>query len=170
MKQRTLFRLLVTLFTIHCSAFTSSIAFAQDDNPQYEHVMTLNVTLGEAFSVGETVHGTRFVIPITGGTFEGPRIKGEILAGGADYQLQNPKLKRTDLEAIYCIRTHDGVNIHVRNNGIISEGTEGFYFWCSPKFEAPADSPYAWLSNGIYVCRPAGGEPGTIILKVWKVK
>ena len=141
--------------------------------PSLEYVLTLKVKIdGQAFSVGKTSHGNRFVIPITGGTFAGPNIHGEVLAGGADYQLQQPDLKRTELEAIYCIRTHDGVSIHVRNEGIITGEGMQTYFFTAPKFEAPADSPYAWLNDGIYVCRPdfSGGEQGMITLHVWKVK
>lgn len=137
---------------------------AQTADPELEFVLELKVKLGQAFGVGETAHGNRFVIPITGGTFEGPKIKGEVLAGGADYQLQGKN--RTDLEAIYCIRTEDGVSIHVRNNGLI----KGNYFYCSPKFEAPLDSKYAWINDGIYVCKPSGFMADGIALKVWKVR
>lgn len=137
---------------------------AQQTEPEMEFVLELKVKLGQAFGVGQTAHGNRFVIPITGGTFEGPNIKGEVLPGGADYQMQTER--RTDLEAIYCIRTDDGVSIHVRNNGIIA----GNYFWCSPKFEAPLDSKYAWLNDAIYVCRPAGFMDEGIVLRVWKVR
>lgn len=137
---------------------------AQQTEPELEFVLELKVKLGQAFGVGQTAHGNRFVIPITGGTFEGPNIKGEVLQGGADYQMQTER--RTDLEAIYCIRTDDGVSIHVRNVGLIA----GNYFWCSPKFEAPLDSKYAWLNDAIYVCRPAGFMDGGIVLRVWKVR
>ncbi|MBR6369637.1 MAG: DUF3237 family protein, partial [Bacteroidaceae bacterium] len=102
--------------------------------PELEYVVRLNVSLGQAFSVGDTGKGTRTVIPITGGTFEGPGIKGEVLPGGADYQMQVDG--RTEIEAIYCIRTDDGVSIHVRNCGIIKMGGQGgMYFRCAPKFE-----------------------------------
>ena len=86
------------------------------DAPQLEFVMQLKVTLGETYSCGETQHGRRTVIPITGGTFEGPNIKGTILNGGADYQLANGG--RTEIEAIYSIKTDDGIYIHIRNRGI----------------------------------------------------
>jgi hypothetical protein len=45
------------------------------------------VKLNPALVVGETSHGTRRIIPITGGNFEGPKMKGEILDGGADWQI-----------------------------------------------------------------------------------
>ena len=145
------------------------------NTPQLEFALQLKVTLGEAYSCGETQHGRRTIIPITGGTFEGPNIKGTVLNGGADYQLANAE-NRTELEAIYCIKTDDGVNIHVRNRGIIANGKDEqgnptFYFKAAPQFEAPADSKYAWLNNAIFVCQPdfSGGFKG-IVLNVWKVK
>ena len=146
------------------------------NTPQLEFALQLKVTLGEAYSCGETQHGRRTIIPITGGTFEGPAIKGTIINGGADYQLNNNAIGRTELEAIYCIKTDDGVNIHVRNRGIIANGKDEqgnptFYFKAAPQFEAPADSKYAWLNNAIFVCQPdfSGGFKG-IVLNVWKVK
>ena len=137
------------------------------ETPRLEYVMQLKVTIGEPYSCGETQHGERIVIPITGGTFEGSRLKGTILNGGADYQLANKALKRTELEAIYCIKTDDGVCIHVRNRGVIADK----YFKCAPQFEAPADSKYAWLNNAIFVCSPdwSQGFQG-IVLNVWMVK
>ena len=143
--------------------------------PQAEFVMQLKVTLGETYSCGETQHGRRTVIPITGGTFEGPNIKGTILNGGADYQLANAA-GRTEVEAIYSIKTDDGVYIHIRNRGIIAnskdaQGNPSFYFRCAPQFEAPADSKYEWLNNSLFLCAPSfsQGFQG-IVLNVWRVK
>lgn len=146
------------------------------DAPQLEFVMQLKVTIDEAYSCGETQHGQRVVIPITGGTFEGPRLKGTILSGGADYQLVDKALDRTELEAIYCIKTDDGICIHVRNKGIIAngkdeEGKPTFYFKCAPQFEAPTDSKYAWLNNTLFVCQPDWSQQFKgIVLNVWQVK
>ena len=108
--------------------------------------------------------------------FEGPAIKGTIINGGADYQLANKALNRTELEAIYSIKTDDGVYIHVRNRGIIwngkdANGNPSFYFKAAPLFEAPADSKYAWLNNSLFVCAPDFTQQFKgIVLNVWKVK
>ena len=144
---------------------------AANDTPRLEYVMQLYVTLEPEYVVGEVPHGQRVVIPITGGIFEGPQLKGTIIPGGADYQYKktNGKNQRTELEAIYSIKTDDGVYIHVRNSGIFSMSEQGFYFLTAPKFEAPEDSPYAWLNNAIFVCGPAPSEPNTIRLNIWKV-
>ena len=145
------------------------------ETPQLEFVMQLHVTLDQPYSVGEIPNGRRTVIPITGGTFEGPLLKGTIINGGADYQLASKEGYRTQIEAIYSIKTDDGVYIHVRNRGIICMGKDGngnpsFYFRAAPQFEAPTNSKYAWLNNAIYVCAPAPGQQGGITLNVWKVK
>ena len=90
-------KLMLTL-SMALVAFTlSAQAPSPQQTPQLEFVLQLRVTLGQAYSVGETPHGRRTVIPITGGTFEGPKVKGTIINGGADYQLADPKTNRTEL-------------------------------------------------------------------------
>jgi hypothetical protein len=146
----------------------------EPEAPQLEFALQLKVTLGETFGIDNTQHGRRTVIPITGGTFEGPGIKGTIVNGGADYQLNAEG--RTELEAIYCIKTDDGIYIHVRNRGIIAngkdvEGKPTFYFKAAPQFEAPADSKYGWLNNALFICAPEWSQEFKgIVLNVWKVK
>lgn len=174
MKKIFLTMLFVMLASMTVLAQTYEMALQKA--PDLEFVVQLNVNISGAYTVGETPHGKRTVIPITGGTFEGPLLKGTVLSGGADYQLANKEGNRTELEAIYSIKTDDGVYIHVRNRGIIYHGPDAngqptFYFKAAPQFEAPSDSRYAWLNNAIYVCQPAQKSiPGGITLNVWRVK
>ena len=148
--KKLLFLALLTAFAIKGSAQVET----PKETPQMEFVMQLKVTLDEAYSCGETQHGQRVVIPITGGSLEGPRIKG----------------------TIYCIKTDDGICIHIRNRGIIANGKDAdgkptFYFKCAPQFEAPADSKYAWLNNALFVCQPDWSQQFKgIVLNVWQVK
>lgn len=167
-------KLLLALLTA-CMLQVSAQSYPPKEAPHLEFALQLKVTLGQAFSIENTQHGRRTVIPITGGTFEGPGIKGTIINGGADYQLANAQ-GRTELEAIYCIKTDDGVYIHVRNRGIIAsgqnaDGKPSFYFRAAPQFEAPADSKYGWLNNSLFVCAPEFSQSFQgIVLNVWKVK
>ena len=169
--KKLLLMALLTVITLQVSAQ----AYPPKDAPQLEFALQLKVTLGETFGIENTQHGRRTVIPIIGGTFEGPLLKGTILNGGADYQLANAQ-GRTELEAIYCIKTDDGVYIHVRNRGIIAGGKDEngnptFYFRAAPQFEAPADSKYGWLNNSLFVCAPEfSQEFKGIVLNVWRVK
>ena len=167
-------RLVFTTLLMVWALTTSAQTYPPKDTPQLEFALQLRVTLGETFSIENTQHGRRTVIPITGGTFEGPLLKGTILNGGADYQLNTEN--RTELEAIYCIKTDDNVYIHVRNRGIIANGKDDsgnptFYFKAAPQFEAPADSRYGWLNDALFVCAPEWTpEFKGIVLNVWKVK
>lgn len=167
-------KLLLTFLLAAYGLMGNAQTYPPKDTPQLEFALQLRVTLGEAFSIENTQHGRRTVIPITGGTFEGPLLKGTILNGGADYQLNAEN--RTELEAIYCIKTDDGVYIHVRNRGIIANGKDAngnstFYFKAAPQFEAPADSRYGWLNNALFICAPEWTkEFQGIVLNVWKVK
>lgn len=146
------------------------------DGPGLEFVCELRVNCGPAYTVGKTAHGTRMVIPILGGTFSGPAMKGEVIGGGADYQLVDQEHGRNEIEAIYSIKTDDGVFIHIRNCGLITmnrgeNGAPSFYFRTAPKFEAPQDSPYDWLNNALFVCAPSwGSDFKGIVLNVWKIK
>jgi len=160
-------KLLIMIMCV-CAALNVN-AQNKDEAPQLEFAFEIKVTCDGAFTVGKTQKGDRIVIPITGGTFEGPNIKGKVLPGGADYQLADREHGRTEIEAIYCIQTDDGVNIHVRNTGLICTGKDGFYFRAAPKFEAPNDSKYDWLNNSLFICQPGFGN-GYISLKMWKVK
>lgn len=148
------------------AVMTTALCKAQPaTTPELQHVIDLNVGIGQALHVGPTPHGTRNIVPITGGTFQGPGIRGTILGGGADYQMMSADKGRNELEAIYNLRTDDGVTIHIRNRGIATDS----YFYCTPTFEAPSGSPYAWLNNAVFVCRPIGFKSDSIRLRVWKV-
>jgi hypothetical protein len=107
------------------------------------------------------------VIPITGGTFEGPQIKGALLPGGADWQLIRPD-GLTEVEALYLLRTDDGVTIQVRNRGIrhgpatvmqrLAAGEPvdpgEYYFRAIPVLSAPRGR-YEWLNRSLFVCSGA---------------
>ena len=95
MNKRLLIVALLAALTLNVSAQD----YPPKNTPELEFALQLKVTLGEAFGIDNTQHGRRTVIPITGGTFEGPLLKGTIINGGADYQLNTEN--RTELEAIY---------------------------------------------------------------------
>ena len=148
--------------------------------PKLEYFCELKVKIKPALIVGETPHGTRRIIPISGGSFEGPQIKGEILDGGADWQVVR-KDGVSELEAHYQIKTDDGVIIYIKNTGLrvatpevaarIGRGEpvnpSEYYFRAVPKFEAPTGK-YGWMNNAIFICT---GErnPDNVSIKVWRV-
>jgi hypothetical protein len=122
------------------------------------------VEIGACVDIGATPHGVRRYIPITGGTFEGPAIRGVILPGGADWQTDRPD-GTTELNALYSMRCDDGTVIVVHNSGIVS----GSYIRTTTRFDAPA-GPHDWLNKAQFVgSASAGPRPGTVTIRIFRV-
>jgi Protein of unknown function (DUF3237) len=76
--------------TAHARQSNSNSTGSQKDTPDTPHlefVFEEFVTLGASIHPGETPFGERNIVPITGGTFSGPNIRGKVLSGGWDWQL-----------------------------------------------------------------------------------
>jgi hypothetical protein len=163
--------------------------------PTTEIALELRVSLGPAVSVGQSDSGTRQFIPITGGRFKGDGIQGEVLAGGADWQLVRPD-GVVEVHALYSLRTDDGAVIVVDNNGIIvpppapaSAGAPApaAYVRTSPQFHAPKGK-YDWLNKTVFVgsitpardggsaasagadSRPPAPGGGAVIIRAFRVR
>ena len=84
--------------------------------------------------------GRRKYVPITGGYFAGQHVNGEslsgdVLPGGADWQLERPD-GVLEIDALYSIRTSDDQTIIIHNSGIASQADEGGpYVRTIPKFQ-----------------------------------
>jgi hypothetical protein len=50
-------------------------------------IFVVRCTLAGIQKLGNTPYGERRIIDILGGTVEGPKLKGKILPGGADWQI-----------------------------------------------------------------------------------
>jgi hypothetical protein len=121
------------------------------DLPKMDFIFEEIVTLGEEIKVGQTPFGGRKIIPITGGSFAGPKLKGRILSGGWDWQLALPD-GCSYLKADYMLQTDDGTVINVVNKGALCRqlDAKGERPFTSPVFEAP-NGPYEWLNRGAFV-------------------
>lgn len=79
-------------------------------------ILTVRCALESILNFGNTPYGERRIINILGGTVEGPRLKGKILPGGADWQIV-----RADgvvhLTARYTVETESGGHILVNSEG-----------------------------------------------------
>jgi len=109
-------------------------------------LMTLRLATAPTQSVGSGPHGTRITYPITGGSFEGNRLRGKVLPGGADWTL-----KRQDgiveLDLRITLQTDDGALVHMTFEGIRDDGAPGAsYFRTLPRFET-ADAKYSFLNR-----------------------
>jgi uncharacterized protein DUF3237 len=136
-------------------------------------LMTLRVTVAPPQNIGVVPHGTRRTAPITGGDFEGPRLRGTVLPGGsADWLLVRADgVLEMDLRV--TLRTQDGAIISMKSFGLrhgpqdviaaIGRGDTVdpalYYFRTTPRFTT-GHSAYTFLNRLVAVAtgdrRPEG--------------
>ncbi len=153
---KNMVKLLILFVLFVICGLNSKRAAAQDatppaGTPQLDFVFEETVTLGPSMHPGPTPFGERNIVPITGGVFAGPHIRGKVLSGGWDWQLAT-KNGCNSLQANYMIQTDDGVIINVDNRGRLCSEHSGNAKrnFTTPVFEAPL-GPYEWLNSGAYV-------------------
>jgi hypothetical protein len=150
------------------------------DMPQLEFVCEIQVNIAKPYDLGNTGAGTRKIISLLGGKFEGPMMKGNVLTGGADWQLIKDN-DVADIDARYILETDDGSLIYLSNTGmrvaskevlkqlaageIVNENE--YYFRTIPVFETSSEK-YNWLMKSLFIAKGIR-NPDNVIIQVWKV-
>ncbi len=140
------------------------------DTLSCEFIYEAIVDIADKNSLGQSPMGQRFIVNILGGKFDGPRLKGKVLPGGADRQLLRPDGIK-ELDALYEIQTHDGIVITVHNQVIIDMPSSDQRYACSVvKFRAP-EGPYDWLNKRIFVGNLESQKPlrNAVKIRVFQV-
>jgi hypothetical protein len=153
---------------------------AEDPPPRLDFVGTVEAEVAAPVVVGAGAAGERRIVPILGGRVSGPRLQGEILPGGADFQLIRPD-GVAEIEARYALRLSDGALVYVVNRGLRHAAPEDMarllrgepvppervYFRTAPAFET-ASPAHAWLQRGLFV---GFGErrPASVLVRVFAV-
>ena len=122
-------------------------------------ILLIHCQLQSILKFGVTPYGERRIINILGGTVEGPKLKGRILPGGADWQIvRNDGV--VDLRARYTVETDSGAHILVNSEGLRHGPPEVmerlardetvdpslYYFRAFMRFET-ADPAVSWLNR-----------------------
>ena len=148
--------------------------------PALKFAFELRVQVAQPTVIGDLPTGTRRIIDILDGSFEGPALKGTVLPGGADWQIIHED-GFTEVDARYTLRTDAGQLIYVSNIGIrhappevierLNAGKEVdpalVYFRTVAKFETAA-ADLQWLMRSIFI---ATGEryPTGVVVRFWRV-
>ena len=149
--------------------------------PRLTFAFEARVTVSDPMEVGEVPHGRRRIVAITGGTFEGPNLKGKVLPGGADWQIIQPD-GLSELDTRYTLQTDAGQIIYVQNKGIRHAAPDVMkrllagevvdpslvYFRTVPTFET-ASPDLQWLSRSVFI---GIGEryPNDVRIRFWRVE
>lgn len=145
-----------------------------------EPLMTYRATLDQPVDVGAGPFGARAIYDVTGGEFQGPRLRGKILPSGGDWILLDSEgVGRLDVRATF--ETDDGARIYVQYPGVIvldealqrriaaGEETDfgDTYFAIQPRFET-GDPRYAWLNRVVAVAE-GRALPSAVEYRVFEV-
>lgn len=123
-----------------------------------ELVMELRVDCPEEdrLVVGGNDWGYLKVIQIKGGHFEGEKLRGQVISGGADWNLgvggdREDTVRSRTVFAKYLLQTDDGVFIAIENLGYkYVDQDKNTLIQTTPTFRAPRGR-YEWLNYGVYV-------------------
>ena len=106
-------------------------------------LMLLRLITSPTEEVGATPHGTLSIFPVTGGSFEGERLRGKVLAGGGDW-VTGKADETFELDLRVTLETDDGALIYLTFTGLRDDAHH--YFRTLPRFETAA-STYAFLNR-----------------------
>ena len=142
--------------------------------PRLELVARATVRLAAPRSLGQTPWGERRLVGIVGGSFEGPRLRGVVLPGGADWQVIHAD-GMTSVDTRYALQTHDGALIYIATRGVrwgspevlarifAGEAVEAseYYFRLTAQLETGA-AAYAWVNQRVFIASAARARDAVI--------
>ena len=105
-------------------------------------LMILRLETSATQEIGSTPRGTLTIFPVTGGSFEGERLRGKVLGGGDWVTAQGNGVFALDLRV--TLETDDEGLIHMTFTGVRDEANH--YFRTAPRFETAAPK-YAFLNR-----------------------
>ena len=140
-------------------------ANAEDGLIRFQPLMTVRISAAPPQAFGPVPHGNRTFVPVSGGDFEGTRLRGRVLAGGGDWLLlRSDGVLELDLRI--TLETDDHALIYMTFQGLrhgppdaIAALGRGevvdparYYFRTMPRFETSAER-YTFLNRIITVGR-----------------
>lgn len=149
--------------------------------PSLTLAFSMRIEVAPPIEQGEIDGARQRFIPITGGTIAGPKLSGEVLPGGGDWQAIHPGGLAV-VHARYHLKAADGTVIAIDNQGVrvaSAEVTErlargedvdpdAYYFRTTPTFEVAA-GPHAWLRRATFVARGIR-RPDHVVIDVYQVE
>ena len=149
--------------------------------PGLEFAFRMRLQIGAPLDQGAWDGERRRIMPIAGGTFDGPRFSGTILAGGADWQSVRLTDGVAQIHARYTLRHEDGTLVSVVDRGVrrgppevmarLAAGEDVdpslYYFRTTPRFQVQ-DGPHRWLAENVFVGRGAR-RPDGVELEIFRL-
>jgi hypothetical protein len=110
---------------------------------KFQPLMKLRLSTAPLQTIGSVAHGELSIFPVTGGSFDGDRLRGKVLAGGGDWVTTRKDGVR-ELDLRITLQTDDGALVHMTFSGVRDDARG--YFRTLPRFETAAPK-YAFLNK-----------------------
>jgi hypothetical protein len=151
------------------------------DAPRLAFAFEVRADIGPSEHVGNGPGDVLDFTPVTGGTVDGPRLRGSVVPGGGDWSVQRGPTVY-ELDARYLIRAEDGSLIDVVNRGFYRTssaeamaraeagedlGDSEVYFRTSPVFRTDAPQ-YRWMAETVFV-GVARDDVGQVCIRFFEV-
>ena len=140
-------------------------AGSAEDTLRSEFLLDLTLDAKRPTTIGFP-GGERSIVSVTGGTFQGPRLRGTIAPGGGDWIVQRPDGSRV-LDVRIVMTTDDQQQIYVTWRGIAFTDNGALTARIVPVFET-GSAKYAWLNRvvSVGVYRPQAGTIGYRVFRI----
>jgi hypothetical protein len=121
-------------------------------------LIVLRLATSAAEEIGSTPNGRLSIFPVTGGSFEGERLRGKVLASGGDWVTARAD-GTFEVDLRVTLETDDGALIHMTFTGVRDDANH--YFRTLPRFETAAPK-YAFLNRLLAVGIGEIGPEGAV--------
>ncbi|MFJ8128704.1 DUF3237 domain-containing protein [Streptomyces hydrogenans] len=151
-----------------------------DFAPALDFAFEVRAFLAPSVHIGHGAGETATYVPVTGGTVEGPRLRGVVLPGGGDWCDRRGDVYQ--LDARYLLQADDGAVIGITNRGYYHEddptspaqydgalqvSEAGVYYRTSPVFRTDAPA-HLWLARTVFVGL-ARGDDSEVALRFYSL-
>ncbi len=149
--------------------------------PRLSFIFRLEASLAEPLELGRTEQGHRRIVPLTGGTFTGPKLRGTLVLGSsADWQtILHDGTALGDIR--YTLRTDAGDLLYVQSRSVRHGSTEVLarlgrgedvdpseYTFRTNTQIATGAPELEWLNKGVFI-GVAGRQPAGVIYEIYLV-
>ncbi|MCW2516607.1 MAG: hypothetical protein JWR11_5649 [Mycobacterium sp.] len=121
-------------------------------DPVLTQIYSLKAVTGPTLDYGDSPSGRRRLVPLVGGMFTGPEIRGNLLPGGsASWQIDLPD-GAAAVEMRYTLQTDRGALLYVRSNGVGHGNADPGQHLVHAATHIETSAPNLdWLNNSVLV-------------------
>lgn len=174
-------RILMAVLMLTALAAPVSAKDAAPAAPALNYAFTITLKAGAPAELGEVEGARRRFIPILGGIVSGPKLQGEVLPGGGDWQTVTPE-GVAKIDARYFLKLADGTIVEVLSPGVrvaspdvakrLAQGEDVdprlYYYRVTPQLRVKSGAQ-DWLGKNAFVATGAR-RPDRVVLDFFTVE